>query len=62
MVRDYLATVTPETLAMETSAPEGAPWPPPGPRSVLRRLHVILNEEWWHHRFARRDMAHWPTR
>ncbi|MFN8156927.1 MAG: DinB family protein [Candidatus Nanopelagicales bacterium] len=61
MVRDYLETATPETLAMERSAPEGAPWPPPGPMSVLRRLHVILNEEWWHHRFATRDMAHWPT-
>ena len=61
MVRDYLATVTSETLATDTSAPEGAPWPPPGPMTVLRRLHVILNEEWWHHRFARRDMARWPT-
>lgn len=60
-VRDYLATVTTETLATETAPPEGAPWPPPDSRSVLRRLHVILNEEWWHHRFAVRDMASWPT-
>jgi hypothetical protein len=26
----------------------------------LARLHVILEEEWWHLQFARRDMAAWP--
>jgi hypothetical protein len=60
MVRDYLATVAPEALAAETAPPDGLPWPPPHPQTVLSRLHVILNEEWWHHRFARRDMAAWP--
>ena len=25
--------------------------------TALARLHVILNEEWWHLQFARRDMA-----
>lgn len=61
LVRDYLATATPETLAALTAPPEGAPWPPPDEQSVLSRLHVILIEEWWHHRFARRDMAQWPA-
>lgn len=61
MVRDYLATVTPETLATETTPPDGVPWPPVQPMSIGRRLRIILNEEWWHHRFARRDMARWPA-
>ena len=61
LVRDYLATATPETLAAMSAPPEGAPWPPPHEQSVLSRLHVVLIEEWWHHRFARRDMAQWPT-
>ncbi len=61
MVRDYVATLTPEILGSETSAPEGAPWPPPGPMAVQRRLHVILDEEWWHLQFAKRDLAAWPT-
>jgi hypothetical protein len=60
LVRDYLATVTPELLASGTAPPEGVPWPPQEQRSALSRVHVVLNEEWWHHRFARRDMAAWP--
>ena len=46
---------------LKGSAPEGAPWPPPGPMAVQRRLHVILDEEWWHLQFAKRDLAAWPT-
>jgi hypothetical protein len=60
MVRDYLATVTAETLDTESAPPEGIAWPPPFPQSVRQRLQVILNEEWWHLQFAKRDMAHWP--
>ena len=29
LVRDYLATVTDETLDTETTPPDGVPWPPP---------------------------------
>jgi hypothetical protein len=52
MVRDYLATVTPGELA-ETRR---NPWDPEDQRTVLSCLHVILNEEWEHHRFAVRDL------
>jgi DinB superfamily/Pentapeptide repeats (8 copies) len=60
LVHDYLATATSERLATPTVPPHGAGWPPSEAMTALARLHVILNEEWWHHQFARRDMASWP--
>lgn len=52
MVRDFLATVTPELLA----EPRPGAWSPADDRSVLSCLHVILHEEWEHLRFALRDL------
>jgi DinB superfamily len=52
MVRDYLATVTPGELT-ETRQ---NPWDPERRLTTLACLHVILNEEWEHHRFAVRDL------
>ena len=52
MVRDFLAAVTPEELA----APRKNPHEPDYPETVLSCLHVILEEEWEHHRFAVRDL------
>jgi len=52
MVRDFLATVTSDDLA----ATRKNPWAPEYPESVLSCLHVILNEEWEHHRYAIRDL------
>jgi hypothetical protein len=52
MVRDYLATVTDEVLA-ETRP---HPWAPERRGQVLHCLHVILNEEWEHQRYAIRDL------
>lgn len=52
MVRGFLATVTPDTLA----APRRSPWDEPYPHTVLSCLHVILEEEWEHHRYAVRDL------
>jgi len=52
MVGDYLATVTEEALA-ETRA---HPWAPEHEITVLHCLHVILNEEWEHLRYAVRDL------
>lgn len=53
MVRDFLATVTPEVLA----APRKNPHAPDYPETVLSCLHVILAEEWEHHRYAVRDLV-----
>jgi DinB superfamily/Pentapeptide repeats (8 copies) len=52
MVRDFLATVTSDDLA----AARKNPWAPEYPETVLSCLHVILREEWEHHRYAVRDL------
>ncbi|MCV2393323.1 DinB family protein [Actinotalea sp. M2MS4P-6] len=56
-VRDYLATLTDEQLAGSTVPVEGPGWPPVRAFPVTEPLHVLLNEEWWHRRFAERDLA-----
>ncbi|MDG4824704.1 DinB family protein [Asanoa sp. WMMD1127] len=52
MVRDFLATVTPDDLA----AKRRNPWAPDEPETTLSCLHVILEEEWEHLRYAQRDL------
>ncbi|WBB67723.1 DinB family protein [Micromonospora sp. WMMD812] len=52
MVRDFLAIVTPERLA----EPRQTPWSPEHEEPVRHCLHVILDEEWEHLRFALRDL------
>jgi hypothetical protein len=52
MVRDFLAAVTSDELA----APRKNPWAPEYPETTLSCLHVILEEEWEHHRYAVRDL------
>jgi len=52
MVRDYLATITEDALA--ETRPD--PWAPERRVTVLHCLHVILNEEWEHQRYAVRDL------
>ncbi|HMO12172.1 MAG TPA: DinB family protein, partial [Actinotalea sp.] len=52
MVSDFLATVTADELA----ATRANPWAPEYPETVLSCVHVILGEEWEHHRYAVRDL------
>ena len=52
MVRDFLATVTAEELDVVRKNP----WAPAYPETTRSCLHVILEEEWEHHRFAVRDL------
>ena len=52
MVRDLLAGITPDEL----DAPRANPHAPQHPETVRSCLHVILEEEWEHHRFAVRDL------
>jgi hypothetical protein len=52
MVREFLATVTPDELA----TPRKNPWAPENPETTLSCLHTILEEEWEHHRYAVRDL------
>jgi hypothetical protein len=55
-VAAFLADVTQEELDQPRDTPAGAAWPPPGARTPVRCLGVILNEEWAHHQFAVRDL------
>jgi hypothetical protein len=52
MVTDFLARVSPEELA----SPRRNPHNPDHPETTLSCLHVILEEEWEHLRFAVRDL------
>jgi hypothetical protein len=52
MVRDFLATVTPDDLA----GLRPNPWAPDYRETVRSCLHTILEEEWEHHRYAVRDL------
>lgn len=55
-VRRYLEHLTDETLAGETVPVEGPGWPEPIAFPVRECLLTILNEEWWHRRYAERDL------
>ena len=52
MVRDFLAGVTSDELTSTRSNPHD----PESPETILSCLHVILEEEWEHHRYAVRDL------
>ncbi|GAA1229148.1 DinB family protein [Oryzihumus leptocrescens] len=52
MVRDFLATVSPTVLASTRRNPHD----PEEQETVLSCLHVILEEEWEHLRYALRDL------
>jgi hypothetical protein len=52
MVSDFLAEATPELLAQTRRNPHA----PEHEETVLSCLHVILEEEWEHLRFALRDL------
>ena len=53
MVTEFLATATPELLAQERSDPWGGDdWRP----TVGDCIRVILEEEWAHLRYVRRDL------
>ena len=48
-----------EATFQSTPTPLSTPGYPPATeeRSIARCLRTIVNEEWWHHQYARRDLA-----
>jgi hypothetical protein len=56
-VAAYLRAVTEEELQAPRPGNAGAGYPPPTDHTVLGCLHVIMDEEWWHHQYAVRDLA-----
>ncbi|TCC11967.1 DinB family protein [Kribbella soli] len=57
MVRDFLATVTPEELDTPRKNPHNS-----NPKTTRSCLHVVLEEGWEHYRFATRDLNTIETR
>jgi len=55
LVRSTLETLTDADLLEVRTAPD-EPGHPSGEHSVLQCLHVLMNEEWEHHRYAVRDL------
>jgi hypothetical protein len=57
LVRDWLAAASADDLGRRIAPRHDPCWPPPGDRRVVDSLHVVLDEEWWHHRYAVRDLT-----
>lgn len=57
IVHRLIDGLTDEQLASKTTPVDAAGWPEPRSYVVGDCLRVVLNEEWWHHRFAVRDLA-----
>jgi hypothetical protein len=54
----WLAEVTPDQLVQTAPVPDDGRWPPyAAGRSVRQCLGTVLDEEWAHHRFCRRDLG-----
>ena len=60
-VRDVIAGVTAEVLE-RNCVPPASPGHPRKDHTVLQCLHVVLKEEWQHHRYAVRDLTVLETR
>ncbi len=60
-VRDVIAGATAEELE-RNCVPPASPGHPRKDHTVLQCLHVVLKEEWQHHRYAVRDLAVLETR
>lgn len=56
-IETWLAEVTPDQLAQTAPVPDDGRWPPYATgRTVRQCLGTVLNEEWAHHGFCRRDL------
>ena len=56
IARRFFAELTDEQLAAETAV-TGPGYPDAGSYAVQRCLRAVVAEEWWHHRFAERDLT-----
>jgi hypothetical protein len=55
-LREFANTAEPADLMRKNSPPDPTGHPQ-GEHRVLKCLHVFFNEEWWHHRYATRDLT-----
>jgi hypothetical protein len=57
LVGDWLAGASVDDLGRAVAPRDDPSWPPPGTRRVVDSLHVVFDEEWWHRRYAVRDLT-----
>jgi DinB superfamily/Pentapeptide repeats (8 copies) len=55
-IRAWLGDASDSDLSTIVTPPDPTGHPQ-GPHSILTCFQVVLNEEWWHHRYAVRDLA-----
>jgi hypothetical protein len=56
-VRAYLDAVDGDELSRPRRGDDDRGYPPPSTHTVLECLHVVMDEEWCHQRYAARDLA-----
>ena len=56
-IREYLATVDEALLLAPRCRNDADGYPPTSEDTVLDCLHIVMDEEWWHHQYATRDLA-----
>jgi hypothetical protein len=56
LVRRVVEELTDDRLAESTEPVPGTAWPPSKSFPVREVLSVVLDEEWWHRRYAERDL------
>jgi uncharacterized damage-inducible protein DinB len=56
VARQFFDELTDELLKSDATV-TGPGYPEPGTYAVSRCLHALLDDEWWHRRFAERDLA-----
>ena len=54
-LREWLSTASDDDLAATVGAPD-PDGHPQGTAKLLECFRVVLNEEWWHHQYATRDL------
>jgi hypothetical protein len=57
MVRDLVAGFTDDDVSRTTEPNATAGYPPAGAYDVGGCLRIVMDEEWWHRRYAERDLA-----
>lgn len=56
-VREFLASLSNETLRGDTTPVEAPGWPRPRAYPLRQCLRIVLNEEWEHRLYAERDLS-----
>jgi hypothetical protein len=56
-VRRFLDEATDADLDAPRRGNASGAYPPPSDATARECLHVVMEEEWWHHQYATRDMA-----